>query len=527
MIFPSQYDKTPVFDLLLAAEQGTIGMDQRLLRSITSRPDEALDALAQFSQFVRPDAVVDLEEPIFDLFRYFKSPKALPFYVQLFRRDPANVPDTLVETLVELGQAAVEPLLKLESELEEDDRSDLIFLLAGLGIPDPRIRALIEETLDEDAYEGALCAGLSHDPALKPAVEAALAKCTPDQASERQALQDALREIDQPTQRPESEFDLFSVYPEESLPIFEAIDVEDLAAYLTSTEEGWRIGAAESLIDEEYPDSIRDLLLERVETDENVMVRAASLRALSGRNKESKIRDLLIKMISDTSLPEVLRGAGLIGLASRSTLPEFQKAVVELYEANGVARMFALEAMWQSSDLRFRKYFAPNLRHEDVDVRRQAIQGVGAYPIEELASELVPLFSDEEVRDDALFAYAMAVPAKVNPKTAEKLYREITEKVDELSAEEAELIGYALDRRLELNGFEPLFITDDDDDDDDDVFGGGEHDHDHDHGEHGHTHVVNGTNGISVAPAAGAAKVGRNDPCPCGSGKKYKKCCGQ
>jgi preprotein translocase subunit SecA len=34
-------------------------------------------------------------------------------------------------------------------------------------------------------------------------------------------------------------------------------------------------------------------------------------------------------------------------------------------------------------------------------------------------------------------------------------------------------------------------------------------------------------------PAAGAggkgaavAKVGRNDPCPCGSGKKYKKCCG-
>ncbi|MBQ5673856.1 MAG: SEC-C domain-containing protein, partial [Lachnospiraceae bacterium] len=23
------------------------------------------------------------------------------------------------------------------------------------------------------------------------------------------------------------------------------------------------------------------------------------------------------------------------------------------------------------------------------------------------------------------------------------------------------------------------------------------------------------------------AKIGRNDPCPCGSGKKYKKCCGK
>ena len=22
-------------------------------------------------------------------------------------------------------------------------------------------------------------------------------------------------------------------------------------------------------------------------------------------------------------------------------------------------------------------------------------------------------------------------------------------------------------------------------------------------------------------------KVGRNDPCPCGSGKKYKRCCGR
>ncbi|MBP9639158.1 MAG: SEC-C domain-containing protein [Enterococcus sp.] len=22
-----------------------------------------------------------------------------------------------------------------------------------------------------------------------------------------------------------------------------------------------------------------------------------------------------------------------------------------------------------------------------------------------------------------------------------------------------------------------------------------------------------------------AHKIGRNDPCPCGSGKKYKKCC--
>lgn len=28
-----------------------------------------------------------------------------------------------------------------------------------------------------------------------------------------------------------------------------------------------------------------------------------------------------------------------------------------------------------------------------------------------------------------------------------------------------------------------------------------------------------------VEPAKSARTVGRNDPCPCGSGKKYKKCC--
>ena len=26
---------------------------------------------------------------------------------------------------------------------------------------------------------------------------------------------------------------------------------------------------------------------------------------------------------------------------------------------------------------------------------------------------------------------------------------------------------------------------------------------------------------------AKSEKVGRNDPCPCGSGKKYKQCCGK
>jgi len=42
-------------------------------------------------------------------------------------------------------------------------------------------------------------------------------------------------------------------------------------------------------------------------------------------------------------------------------------------------------------------------------------------------------------------------------------------------------------------------------------------DHDHHHGHHHHAPVEQF---VRAAP-----KIGRNDPCPCGSGKKYKKCC--
>ena len=41
--------------------------------------------------------------------------------------------------------------------------------------------------------------------------------------------------------------------------------------------------------------------------------------------------------------------------------------------------------------------------------------------------------------------------------------------------------------------------------------------HGHDHGHH---------HQAAQAPLVRATpKVGRNDPCPCGSGKKHKKCC--
>ena len=37
--------------------------------------------------------------------------------------------------------------------------------------------------------------------------------------------------------------------------------------------------------------------------------------------------------------------------------------------------------------------------------------------------------------------------------------------------------------------------------------------------------LTDGAEPLAESSALPPGKVGRNDPCPCGSGKKYKKCC--
>jgi uncharacterized protein YchJ len=67
-----------------------------------------------------------------------------------------------------------------------------------------------------------------------------------------------------------------------------------------------------------------------------------------------------------------------------------------------------------------------------------------------------------------------------------------------------------------------------------------DHDHNHGHGhdhaqDHGHVHGPDCDHDHDLDPNLllkrqpvyrTEPKVGRNDPCPCGSGKKYKKCHG-
>jgi hypothetical protein len=224
------------------------------------------------------------------------------------------------------------------------------------------------------------------------------------------------------------------------------------------------------------------------------------LPPLGPRAGERPVKDLLLKTLLDDQAGEEVRAGALIALAPPTVAMELQPVLLRFYE-NEHTRGAALEAMARSQDARYQKYFAANLRHEDETIAQQAVQGVGTIPLPTLALELVPLFDDPGLREDALLSYALSVGAPITPKSVSKLFDRIEEKAGGMTEDESELVALALDRRLEMEGFRPVFFPDDED---------------------GHE---SGEPANSDTPVR-TEKVGRNDPCPCGSGKKYKKCHG-
>ena len=515
-ILPPQFDTCPAFELLVEAEAGRIGFDHRLLNSLLARPEETLPALVRFTEEKRADALLDLDEQAFDLFRQFNSPQAIPFYLRRIEQATEGIPDELVEAFAALGAPAVDPLLDAIARADEDDRGDLVFLLAALGIRDARIPPLLEAVLDADPYEGALCIGLYGDPALAPLVERALAALSADETlqQERKALEDCRAQLEAgETVRDVPVFDIFPLYPEIASPHFEALPEDQVEEYLSCDFPEYRADAALSLCDEEYNEDTRDALLRQARADSDPQVRAACLRALgSVCDADAKVRDFLFEALARAELTPAERASTVVALSNGPGSGVLHDAMHALYEIPE-SRAAALEAMWRSHDPRYRRYIGENLRHADPLVRASAATAVGAFPIPELAVELMPLFDDVDSREAALFSYALAVPGKTSAKSVEKLFEKIDELAGGLSRQEAEAVASALDTRLERAGLPPLFFAEETAETD-------EHGADHVHGpDCGHEHAS------EPAPAA-SIQAGRNEPCPCGSGKKFKKCHG-
>ena len=477
-------------------------MDQRFLHALLDQPERALPDLVRFAAEDHSENPVDLDLVLLDAFRSLRTPEALPFLVELVRRDPSNVDDELVEAFVELGAAAVDPLLALLDELGDESPGDVSFLLASLHVRDPRILNALIYRLDQEPWDGALALEIYGDPAALPALEAARTKVAPGDERTQGYIDSAIGLLSASRldigEAPREQYDIWSRYPEEASPEFESLSEDEMLAMLDHPSAKLRAGAAASF-HEEIPAKIRARLLELAKSDPEMQVRRAAWEALSDLAEEPEIQRSMLAVLADAHASIEEKSGATIALAQQPDRPAVHESIESLYQ-NPASRAAALKAMARSMDRDFAAYPPKHLDDPDPEVQNQAIWAVGYLGLGSESGRLEQFFKDPKHRTSALFAYALAVPGETSRAHVPALLKNIERVAGELDSDEEELVRIALDQRLMLRGHKPVFFADDSEEEEQDD--------------------------APATPPALALKAGRNDPCPCGSGKKYKKCCG-
>lgn len=478
---------------------GRIGVDRRLIGTILEQGDPAV--VLRFARAPRDEHRIDLDPLLIDLFRHFRSPEALEFYLDVIRRTPEEIPDDLVQAILPFGENAVGPLLSLYDELGEEQGSDVAFLLAGLRVRDRRVLALLIERLEYDAADGAFCLGLYGDPAARPALEKVLAEIPEGDAELRREIAHAIEALEspEPHYQPES-FDIFAEYPERELPAFDLLPEAERIEMLANEDAAVRAGGAYSFFNADLNAKSRAALLASAKSDPDPVVRGRAWESLAAAVEDPSIRDALIEALNDSSRLIEERGGAAVGLHGIADRDEVRRGIQALYDLGGPARAKALEAMWRSLWEPYADYFPRHLDDTDPQILRQALRGAGYFQLTQYADKIAQFFDREEpyadLREDALFAYALAMPGETTRGRIRGMLRKI-HSLAGLTHLELELVEFALDERLRLHGLEPVFSA----------------------------------QPAEEAPAQSEPsppqKPGRNDPCPCGSGKKYKKCCGK
>ena len=496
---PAQYGETSPYTLLEAAARGYIAIDHRFLHAILDRPELAVPDLARFAAEDHREDRVDLDMVLVDLFRFQRTAAALPFFSELVRRNSFAIDDELVEALVELGTHSVDPLLALIGEVGDKPASDLLFALASLHIRDPRILAVLTRRLENDPFEAALPLEIYGDPEAMPALQAALSRIDPADSVTRLSLESALSRLghDGIDSRTEPEpYDIWAEYEEADTPEFEALDEAELLAMLDHGSASLRAEVANSFHGE-IPLKAQGRLIELAKNDPDLKVRRACWEALGELSEEPEIRRAMLAVIASPEASLEEKSGATVGLARHADNPAVFSSIENLFE-NPRSRASALKAMARSMDRRFAAYPPKGLADPDPAVKEQAIFAVGYLALASEAPRLEEFFKDPKLRMAALLAYALAIPGETSRGRVQALLNKIERVAGELDADESDLVRYALDQRLMMHGHEPVYFPEESDEIEEEE---------------------------RAAPAA-SDKVGRNDPCPCGSGKKYKKCCG-
>jgi hypothetical protein len=492
-----------VEDLLHSAAMGRIGVDRRLIRQILDAPDAAA-GVAQFASAPRGEHRLDLDPLLVDLFRHFRPAAALEFYIEAVRRSPEEIPDELIEAILPFGEKAIEPLIALYHDLGEEAGSDVAFLLAGLHVRDPRILELLLERLDYDTADGAFALGIYGDPAARPALEKMLGEIPEEDTELRREIAHALDQLNaEPPRYEADDFDIYKEYPEQEQPAFDLLLEPERLELLKSADAATRAGAAHSFFNTVLNATSREALLKVARGDAEPAVRARAWESLADVTGDEPVRDEMIAILNDESRPVEERGGAAVGLYGVADDPKVKPGIEKLYDLAG-ARAKALEAMWRSLWPGFSEYFPRHLDDRDPKIVREALRGAGYFELTAQIDKIAKYFDAEppfhRLREDALFAYALAMPGETTRGRVRGLLRKL-DSITPLDQYEKDLVQFALDERLRLHGLTPVFSAEEEEE------------------------VAEPEEPPPASPEA-AQKVGRNDPCPCGSGKKYKKCHG-
>lgn len=496
---PSRFSEVPTRELLAAAASGFIGTDRRVVQALLDRgPSSAEDVIA-FAKEDNPAHRIDTGQLVVDLLRHWNAPGALDVYIDIIRRNPEDVGDELVQALLPFRKEAVEPLLALYEELGEEAGSDIAFLLAGLRVRDERVLALLLDRLEYDAADGAFCLGLYGDPSARPALDKMLAEIPAEEVELRRELQFALDQLDapEPEYQPEDR-DILKDYPKTDIPALDMMSEDERVEMLASPDDETRASAAHTFFNNELPPKAKAALLHMAESDSDPTARGRAWASLADTTEDAAIRGKMLAVVNDTSRDVAERGGAAVGLYGVADQEPCAKAIETLYHEGGKARVKALEAMWRSLWGPFAKFMPDNLGDPDPAIVRQALRGAGYFQLTRQIEKIASYFDRDEpfddLREDALFAYALAMPGETTRGRVRGMLRKLDD-IAQLDSEEADLVMFALDERLRLAGLKPVFEEGADDEE-------------------------------PEPPPPPAPKAGRNDPCPCGSGKKYKKCHG-
>ncbi|HYL78923.1 MAG TPA: SEC-C metal-binding domain-containing protein [Bryobacteraceae bacterium] len=497
---PERLDNVPVYTLLEAVALGYLGVDHRFLHAIVDHPEKTIPDLVRFAAEDRTDDRLDTDSVLLDIFRYMPTPEALPFLVRLVGRDPFDLEDDLVEAFVQVGAAAIDPLLELLDELDQEGEGagEVPFLLSVLQVRDPRILDALTHRLAIDDLDTVLHLDFYGDPAAIPSLQALLAKLPADH-TERSKIESVIETLSsgiRTATEPLGSFDIWDLYPKEDSPALEALSDDEHLALLANGSAEIKSDVAAFYRRADIPPKVRARLLQLAKNDPDSKVRGECWETLAEIADEPEVRKAMLAVLQNPDAPLEERGGVAIALAQQCDNKIVFDAIENLY-ANPRSRPKALKAMARSFDRRFAAYPPKHLDDPDPEIKRQAIWGIGYLNIGSEASRLVPFFDDDEFRSDALFAYAIAVPGETSRGRIPALLRKVDEAAGGFKPDEEELVEIALDQRLMLHGKEPFFSAQDEED------------------EH-----------LAELEAPPPPKPGRNDPCPCGSGKKYKKCCG-